>query len=40
MIQTVDTTLVNVLIKLTRGQEGYKNLEKHETYTGHPDIQG
>jgi hypothetical protein len=35
MIQDANVALVHALIKLTRGQEGYKNLEKHAAYTTH-----
>jgi hypothetical protein len=38
MIKTANATLVNALIKLTRGQEGFKNLENHESYTAHQDA--
>ena len=38
MIQTANATLVNALIKLTRGQEGFKNLENHAAYTAHQDA--
>ncbi len=31
MIRGANATLVNALIKLTRGQEGFKNLENHAT---------
>ena len=38
MIQTANATLVNALITLTRGQEGFKNLETHAAYTAHQDA--
>ena len=38
MIQDANATLVHALIKLTRGQEGYKNLENHSAYTAHQDA--
>jgi hypothetical protein len=38
MIQDANATLVHAIIKLTRGQEGYKNLENHATYTAHQDA--
>jgi len=38
LIQDANATLVHALIKLTRGQEGYKNLENHAAYTAHQDA--
>jgi hypothetical protein len=38
MIQDANATLVHALIKLTRGQEGFKNLENHAAYTAHQDA--
>ncbi len=38
MIQTANATLVNALINLTRGQEGFKIFENHATYTAHQDA--